>query len=143
MARPCSSFRAVGTDDLLEQQNGRLPFMGKQGYTFDTHQLLKGWLLERALTIADRLKTLVPPGKQIAYTEMGVTPYFCPNLWFPRLRRSDRLWGCDFARCKARSDRCQRRLYNDGRSRGNLSSRRTQARIPDDRYENSAWHTVF
>ncbi len=45
-------------------------------------QLLRGWLLELTLPASDWLNAHLPPGSTVAYSEMGVTPYLCPQLNF-------------------------------------------------------------
>ena len=63
------------------EKSGYLSWASR-GYTFDTRKLLKGRLLQRAVEIADRVNAVIPPGKTIAYTEMGVTPFYCPKHFF-------------------------------------------------------------
>ncbi|HZP80793.1 MAG TPA: hypothetical protein VFB21_04070, partial [Chthonomonadaceae bacterium] len=63
------------------------PFLGfrswaSKGFTLSERALLRGWLLEMTLASGDWLNANVPPGSVIAYSEMGVTPYLCPQLRF-------------------------------------------------------------
>ncbi len=53
-----------------------------KGWTLEPRRLFSGWLLERSLVMAEKLNAMVPPGKIVAYTEMGVTPYFAPQIQF-------------------------------------------------------------
>jgi hypothetical protein len=52
------------------------------GFTFDQRALLRGHLLEKAVLIGDWLNAHLSPGAVVAYSEMGVTPYLCPQLRF-------------------------------------------------------------
>jgi hypothetical protein len=51
-------------------------------FTLQERPMLRGWLLDMALTASDWLNTHAAPGAEVADSEMGVTPYLCPQLRF-------------------------------------------------------------
>jgi hypothetical protein len=52
------------------------------GFTFSQRKMLQGWGLELTPAISDWLNKHVPAHSTIAYTEMGATPFFCPDIRF-------------------------------------------------------------
>ena len=53
-----------------------------KGFSLQQRVLLTGWKLERGLRISDWLNRNAPPGSVAAYSEMGVTPFFSPQIRF-------------------------------------------------------------
>ena len=51
-------------------------------FTLDQRALLQGWMLEMTLPISDWLNANLAPGSVVAYTEMGVTPFYSPQIRF-------------------------------------------------------------
>lgn len=49
-------------------------------------ELLAGWMLNKAVVLSDWLNAHLSPGSEIAYSEMGVTPYLSPQLRFLDVR---------------------------------------------------------
>ncbi|MCS6777478.1 MAG: hypothetical protein RMJ43_12815 [Chloroherpetonaceae bacterium] len=49
-------------------------------------ELLSGWMLNKAVVLSDWLNAHLPPGSEIAYSEMGVTPHLSPQLRFLDVR---------------------------------------------------------
>ena len=63
------------------------PYIGylswsSKGFSFQQRKLLQGWMLQKAVTVSDWLNTHVPAGSVVAYSEMGATTYFSPQLRF-------------------------------------------------------------
>ncbi len=52
------------------------------GFTLSERRLLRQAQLEMTLTAGDWLNANLPAGVTVAYSEMGVTPYLCPQLRF-------------------------------------------------------------
>jgi hypothetical protein len=77
----------LGTGLMAQVEYGRDAFKGYQSwagkeFTRDTRKLMRGWLMEMPLPISDWLNANLTPGSVVAYTEMGLTPYLCPNIRF-------------------------------------------------------------
>jgi hypothetical protein len=62
-------------------QEGFLSWASKS-YTRDQKDLLRGWLLHKAVDISEWLNKNIPANATLAYSEMGVTPFLCPQLRF-------------------------------------------------------------
>ena len=61
--------------------DGYLAWSSKN-FSLNQRKLLSGWKLERAVVIGDWLNKNVAPGSVAAYSEMGVTPFFAPQVRF-------------------------------------------------------------
>jgi arabinofuranosyltransferase len=86
---PCAVLFGVGLWGHKDYWNR--PYIGylswaDKGFTGKDRVLLKGWLLEKSMNLSDWLNAHLPAGAEIAYSEMGVTPYLSPQLRFLDIR---------------------------------------------------------